>query len=219
MNTIKFKPTNTIISVDSILNIKPLIDAKSFLTENYGNYYSFIPPHLGYALVPFSEKHFEEAREEILDYIHSQKPFKITFPELLFEEEKAFFSLLFKEEKIVDHHKSILKMLSKYRDMEVRPKDCDKYDKGLLDDLEVEYLAKYGYYRVMDRYNPHITVGNVTERIEDIEKIKSSLNKILGEIIGKEIVIDNMHAVFYEDKNVGNQSGLKPIWEETFTLN
>ena len=218
MDISNLKPINTVFSVDSILEIEELIEAKLLMNKEYGNKYTHIPPHLAYTIMPFPEKNFEQGKKELIEYINKQKPFTIKISNLMYEEKDKFFYVSLDGEMIKEHHKNITNMLNKYRDNYIREKDFEKLNLGGFDEISTKYLIDYGYSRVFDNYKTHITVGNYTIENVDMKKLENRLRDILKPILNKDIEIDNIHGVIHTD-SANSQADMKLIWEETFKLN
>ncbi|MGI5898046.1 MAG: DUF1045 domain-containing protein [Candidatus Dojkabacteria bacterium] len=212
-----FKPINTSFSVDSILEIKEIVDAKILMNQVYGNQYSHIPPHLTYTIIPFPRKNFELGRKDLIAYIQEQKPFKARISDLEYEEKNKFFYVSLSGDMIKQHHKNITLILNKYRDNYIREKDLERLKLGSFDDISMKYLQDYGYTRVFDNYRTHITIGNYTIENVDLKKLENRLRDILEPILNKEIEINNIHGMFYTD-SAKSQDDIEPIWEETFRL-
>jgi len=210
------KSINTVFSTDSVLEIPEIVDAKEILNKEYGSKY-FIPiTHMGYSIVPCPEYNFENIKEDILEYISKQKPYKIVFKELVIQPESHFVYLKIEGTDPKRIHKEITIISNKYRDDYVREKDLERLEEGKFNDLERQYLEEYGYTRVMDLYKSHITIGSFDMDTE-IEEVEKRLQKILKPILNKEIVIDNIHPIFHTDTKE-SQLGMKVIWEEVIKL-
>jgi hypothetical protein len=211
------KPINTVFSVDSILDIKELVNAKILMNEKYGNIYSHIPPHLAYTIMPFPEYNFDLRKKDIKEYIERQKPFPVFFSDLKYESKSNFFYISVEGEEILKHHRNITEILNKYRDTHIREKDLGRLNKGEFDDISTNYLINYGYARVFDNFRSHITIGNFTIEKPNVEEIEKELRDILNPILEKEILIDNIHTVIHTD-SAHSQSEMKTIWEKVFML-
>ncbi len=218
MDISKLKPINTVFSVDSILEIDELIEAKLLMNKEYGNKYTHIPPHLAYTIIPFPEKNFEQGKKDLIEYIKKQKPFNVHISDLEYEEKENFFYVSLSGDMITQHHKNITNMLNKYRDNYIREKDLEKLKLGSFDEISTKYLIDYGYARVFDNYRTHITVGNYTIENVDLKKLEKRLRDILKPILNKEVEIDNIHGVILTD-SASSQADMKVIWEDTFKLN
>jgi hypothetical protein len=210
------QPINTVFSTDSVLDIPEIVEAKEILNKEYGSKY-FIPiTHMGYSIVPCPKYNFEKIKEEILEYISKQKPYKIVFKELVIQPESHFVYLKTEGKDPKRIHEEITKISNKYRDDYVREKDLERLDEGKFNDLEKQYLKEYGYTRVMDLYKSHITIGSF-DMDTDIEEVENKLQRILEPILNKEIVVDNIHPIFHTDSK-GSQLGMQVIWEEVIKL-
>lgn len=211
------KRTNTVFSVDSILNIKELVDAKNLMNENYGNQYSHIPPHLAYTIMPFPEDNLEIGKKELVEYVQQQKPFNVNLSDLMYEEKSKFFYVALDGEMIRKHHEYITLLLNKYRENYIREQDLERLRNKDFDKVSQKYLIDYGYARVFENYRTHVTVGNFTIENVNVDDLKNKLTKILEPILNKSINIDNIHAVFHTDSS-NNQSEMKQLWDKVFYL-
>ncbi|MEK7595399.1 MAG: DUF1045 domain-containing protein [Patescibacteria group bacterium] len=210
------KPTNTVFSVDSIIENEAIIGAKRMMNDHYGNRYSHIPPHLSYAIVPFPEFNFEKAKAALLAYIKQQKPYTLEFSDLKYDEKNNLFSVEVLGKDIRKLHEDINNLLNAYRDNCVRAKDLERVNSGHFSQKELEYLNKYGYARVFECFKPHISIGNFTIQDVDVKKLTKTLKSLLSSVLNKSVVLNNIHAVFHTD--AVNQLDMKVIWEDTFTL-
>lgn len=211
------KTTNTVFSVDSILDIDALTKAKLFMNENYGNQYSHLPPHLAYTIMPFPEEKLSLGKKDLIEYIEKQKTYSVHISDLMFEERGKFFYISLDGDLVKKIHEDITTLLNKYRDGYVREKDLERLNNGDFDDKSKQYLIDYGYTKVFDNFKTHITIGNYTTENVNVEELTSKLRDILCPILNKDYVIDNIHGVFHTD-SANNQSEMKEIWSEVFYL-
>lgn len=213
----KLKPINTVFSVDSILNIKELVDAKVLMNTKYGNKYSHIPPHLAYTIMPFPEESLKQGIKDLTEYIKKQKPFKVRIANLEFEEKDKFFFVDIQGDKIRKHHENITTMLNKYRNDFLREKDLVRFENGDFDSIEKDNLERYGNARVFSKFKTHVTIGNFTVPDVNTSELKDKLAKILQPILNKDVIIDNIHGVFHTD-SAKSQSEMKQMWDKVFKL-
>ncbi|MFZ2663950.1 MAG: hypothetical protein WAX66_01160, partial [Patescibacteria group bacterium] len=102
------------------------------------------------------------------------------------------------------------------RDSYIREKDLVRIHEGKTDNVEEEYIYKYGYLRVLDKFIPHITVGNIKNEVFEYKKITEHLDTILGSLYNTSIFINEIYASFIEDAEI--QSDCKLVWEKTYSL-
>lgn len=215
--TTSFKPINTVFSVDSILDIEELINAKILMNNQYGNQYSHIPPHLAYTIIPYPEKNLEIGKAEVIDYIEQQRPFEVHISDLIYEPRSKFFYISLLGEKIFEHHENITNLLNKYRDGYIREKDTERLSRGDFDEKLKDNLLNFGYTKVFDEYKSHVTVGNFTIEGTDVPELENKLRNILSPVLNKKITIDNIHCVFHTDSK-NSQSEMKSLWDKVFYL-
>ncbi len=217
MTSYNLQPINTVLSVDSILNIKELIDAKVLMNENYGNKYSHIPPHLAYTIMPCHEDRLQEGIALIENYISNQKAFQVNISELIYEEYNKFYYVEITGKEIKEHHEKITTMLNQLRDNYVREKDLLRINNGDFNAKESNYLINFGNARVFDNFKTHVTIGNFTVDNVNVGKLTKELKSILNPILNRDIIIDNIHGVFHTD-SAKNQSEMRQLWDKVFTL-
>lgn len=210
------KTTNTVLSVDSIIENEAIISAKRFMNEKYGNKYSHIPPHLSYALVPFPINNLERARIELIDFIKQQQPYTLEYSDLKYGERNNLFFVEVLGVNIQHLHQDITTLLNAYRENSIRAKDLERVNSGYFTVQELEYLKTYGYSRVFDCYKPHITIGNFTIPNVDVDELTDTLKKMLSNLYNQKSVVNNIHVSFHTDAD--NQSDMKVIWEDTVSL-
>lgn len=212
----KYKKINTVLSISAALSIEEIINAKVLMNTKYGNKYSFLPPHLTYAISPFSKDLLDKAINNVEEYISKLKPFRIYFDILSLDESSNFFYLKINGKDIYTLHKEFTLLLNKYRENYLREKDIEKLENNGFDSQSLEYLLKYGYSRVLKNFKSHVTIGNF-DKCYSASKISKELDDILSPLFNKEIIIDNIHFVFHKD-SANNQSEMKSIWEKRYTL-
>ena len=113
MDISNLKPINTVFSVDSILEIDELIEAKLLMNKEYGNKYTHIPPHLAYTIIPFPEKNFEQGKKDLIEYIKKKKQFTVHISDFDYEEKENFFYVSLRGEMITKHNKNLTNMINK----------------------------------------------------------------------------------------------------------
>ncbi len=212
-----FRPINTVFSVNSILNIRELVQAKLLMNNKYGNQYSHIPPHIGFTIMPFPQENLEKGIHDLEEYIQQQKPFPVHISNLIYNDKDKFFYVDLSGEMIKKHHKNITRMLNKYRMNYIREKDIERLNNKDFDEQSIKYLSKYGYSKVFDNYLTHITIGNFTVENVNVKELRTELEKILQPTLNRDIILNNIHGVFHTD-SANNQSEMKQIWDKVYTL-
>jgi hypothetical protein len=114
-------------------------------------------------------------------------------------------------------HKDLINLLNPIRDHYIREKDLVRIREGKTDELEERYIYDYGYLRVLERFIPHITIGNIKNEEFNLEEIKTRLDSILSNLYNTSLKVNELYATFIEDAEI--QSDYKWIWEKTYILN
>ena len=209
------KSINTCLSVATRLDIEEVAKAKRFLTKNYKNRYS-LSPHLTYMISPFPEYNLKEAELELDKYFKNQKRFTFKLSKLGFEPVRKFYSLPVMDGQVMKLHKDMLKLLNKYRDGHIREKDVTRIERGEISNKEIGYIKKYGYFRVLDNFTPHLTVGSVEAEDSEIPTVTKKLKRLLSSVLQGNIQVNEVLVNFHTDSE--NQSEMKSIWEKKYKL-
>lgn len=209
------KPINTCLSADTDINNKLITKAKDFLSKNYRNRFD-LPPHLTYMICPFPEYNLEKVKINIDAYFKNKTPFVFNLSNLHYEPKNKFYSIPVIGENIRKLHEDLVHLFNKYRDGHIREKDVTRIKAGEREQEEIDLIRKYGYFRIFDRFTPHITVGNVETSEENIPQITQKLNDILKEIIGKSIIVDKVSVTFHTDSDV--QTEMQKLWGKDYLL-
>jgi len=217
MKNSPLKPINTVFAVASIFNIKEFVTAKKLMNQEYGNKYNDPIPHLTYTLVALPEEDLATAQEVLAEYIQKQRTFKVHVSDLIYDEKARFFYLSLSGEKIKQHHKNFVLLLNKLRKKHIRQKDFDRLNMGHFDKLSMKNTKEFGYSRVFDNFESHITIGNYTVENVNVEELKRKLSAILKNVLNKDIVVDNIEGTFSVDSDTA-QDKMKLIWRKVFPL-
>ncbi len=118
--------------------------------------------------------------------LHNIEPFKVTLGEICGHysdsRDKVFYTMrLANPEPVLKLHERVLKVANNLRGDLLREKDIIRQSEGKLNAKEMSYLKRYGSYRVLDNFHPHITLGvtdNTDERVDD--KIRSAYAPLIG---------------------------------------
>ncbi|MGD8744472.1 MAG: 2'-5' RNA ligase family protein [Candidatus Woesebacteria bacterium] len=208
------KTIDTCLSAGTRFDIKEIAKAKKYL-KKYDNRYD-LPPHLTYAISPFPEKNLKKVEKESDKYFKNLKSFSFKIGKLEFDERKNFFYLPIKSKKVMRIHKDMLELLNKYREGYIREKDLERIEKGLLNPEEIKLIKKYGYFRVLDNFIPHLTIGNVEAKKEEIVNIKNELIEILKNLSKRSIQVNEVRVHLHTDSKI--QSKMKSIWIKRYQL-
>lgn len=209
------KPINTCLSSGTDLNIDSINEAKKYLTTQYNNKYS-LPPHLTFMICPFPEYNLELVKTDLENYFKDKRSFVFSLGELQFEAKRKFYSIPVIGEEIMDLHRDLISLFNKYRDGHVREKDIERIKSGECTPQEIELTRQYGYFRIFEKFTPHITVGNIEVEDSEIPQITIKLIELLKDIEGKDITINKLNVIFHTDST--NQKMMKEIWIKDYVL-
>ena len=209
-------PIDTVFSTDSAVNVPEIAQAKKFLTARAGNTYNLPIPHITYSITPIPRETFPQAKAAVQGQIKRIKPFQVRFGDLKYQPERKFYSIPIEGEKCRELHETFTTLLARFRTNHVRSKDLDRYKAGKLSPKEIEYLEKYGYFRIFDNFASHITIGNVGDTDLTEAEITRELRLILKPVLNREFTVANIRALFHTDARI--QGNMQVIWEEEFRL-
>ena len=213
---ISFKPINTCLSVDFLIDSDQLAKAKNYLAVKYGNIYNFAP-HATLSICPFPQYNLKKVIPRLETVIRDQSVFRCTLGTILFEPKRRFYSIPIEGDTLFSFHQELFLLSNEYRDGYVREKDVEKIAKHERTDEEVELIEKYGYFRVMENYHPHITIGNI-ENISGFEEytVTGKLEELLGKDIPQTFEVKEIEVIFHTDSET--QSEMQNIWDKKYTL-
>jgi len=180
------KISRKIVSVQNDLGlVHPSGDLKPHITLYYGR---------------FMEGNFETLVGNLKDF--SLPKFNISVDRVRRQDDgypnDAFFSLELKDSDQVEKiHRTIIEIVSSLRGGLLRTKDILRKERGELTKRELEYLEKYGSYRVMDNFNSHITLGVCSKKSERCDSLLVSFEKEFTDILGTCFEVDIIVVVAY----------------------
>lgn len=222
MNMNEFKPSKTILHISTEINIPGVQEIRDLLTAKYGNEYNVLT-HLTFLLMPMGSEEKDNI-ETLLDKFlksNNTKRFTIKTKEVQMDLTKKFFYLPIEGDAVKKLHLELLELCNKYRHDFIREKDYLRLtqDPGYFNGAELTNIKKYGYTRVKNKFEPHITIGNIgAENIREEEalKLKSDFAEKLTNVINKEFTIKKITAFIATESNTtANQ---KILWEKTYDL-
>lgn len=214
MNIIKTTP-NTVL-VGTKLSIKSLLAAKRYLKDNFSNKYD-AEPHLNFVIMAMPIHKLKELEVTLDEYFSIKTSIKLQLGNLHYDPTNKFFSIPLLNESIIDTHKELLGVLNPVRDNYSREEDLLRINEKRTDAKGEQYIYEYGYLRVLDKFIPHITIGNIQKEDVNIEEVKTKLNEILGSLYNSTIDASKIYATFIEDADI--QSDYKFLWEKEYILN
>ena len=208
---------NTCLSVSSFIDNLAIKEAKDYLVRNYSSVYS-ISPHISFHISPLPEQKLSQAKQEIDWYINKLHPFEINLCGLAVNLEKRFFYIQVEAKEIYNLHLGLVAILNKYRDNYIREKDAERIQSGDYDEVQIANIRQYGFPRVLEAFNPHITIGNLPNNKKgiDIYSVKEKLELILGTTVNSRQILYDMVAMYHSDAQF--QSQMKIFWEKSYHL-
>jgi hypothetical protein len=209
------KTTPNTLSVGTQVHNANIMAAKAFLKKEYGNKYD-AEPHFNFIIMAFPDYRVHDIEDRLDNYLKKLKPLKLKLGTLRYEEKQQFYSIPIVGEEAMTFHKELIAILNPIRDGYIREKDLVRITEGKTDALEEEYIYKYGYLRVLDKFTPHITLGNIQTAEADQDDIQNKLTDFLGTLYGSELTIDEIRADFILDADV--QSNYKRLWTKIYNL-
>ena len=206
------------ISIGVEVNNKSISDAKRYLKEKYGNKYDDPNPHVNFLIMAMPVGNKIRLNSILSKYFSMINQINFELGELHFEEKNSFFSLPILNDQIMDIHKDLIDLLNPIRNGMVRERDKERIDNKKTDPVEEEYIYKYGYLRVLDKFTPHITIGNLVNSFsdQDIPTIKKELDARLNTLYFKQMNFNKVYAVHMQDAEI--QSDYKILWEKFYLL-
>jgi hypothetical protein len=211
----KFKTTNTTLSVGTEIHNDTIARAKSYLSNNYNNKYN-LDPHFNFIIIAMPESNIKKVEIALDDYFKDKKTLNLLLSTLDYEPKHKFFSIPVVGKEVMNFHKELLNILNGLRDGCIREKDIEKMQDGTRDPEEIQNIKLYGYPRVLSKFTPHITIGNVGLESFDIKEITNKLNTLLEGIFNKTIEIRKIGVSFYEEAEF--QTDLKFLWTKEYDL-
>jgi len=148
--------------------------------EYPGNYK--YQPHITIYLCRFTKAKFKKLFKNLKTKNFKSFLLRIGKLEKQTNNKNSFIYLsLVKNKSLILFHEYILKIANPLRGELIRSKDKIKIESGEYTNIQKRYLLKYGYYRVLKFFIPHITLGELTANdIKKLKHFKSDLNKLKG---------------------------------------
>lgn len=210
-----FKTTPYALSVGTEVHSEIIRSAKAYLKQEFGNKYD-ADPHFNFIIMAMPLNKAKDIELTLNSYFKDKKPLKLKLGNLHYEEKQRFYSIPIVGEEVMTLHSEFIEILNPLRDDYIREKDLVRINEGKTDKLEEEYIHKYGYLRVLSKFTPHITIGNLQTENVDLGSITNNLNNILGNLYGSTLNITELRADLIEDAQV--QTDYKRLWNKTYKL-
>ncbi|MGD8752120.1 MAG: 2'-5' RNA ligase family protein [Anaerolineales bacterium] len=210
-----YKTIDKCLSVTFQVENPNIEEAKKYLEKNFDSIYS-INPHITFSITPIPARNLENAKKAIEDFFSDRKGFIVRLQGIAANPKSRFLYLKVQSGGISKLHADLVALLNKYRDGYIREKDVGRIEQGYYNPSQIQNIVDYGFPRVMDLYQPHITLGNIPDGQVDIEQVKSKLVEILANSAEGNIHISNVMVHYFSDAI--NQSQLEVIWDKKYPL-
>lgn len=209
-----YKTINTCFSVGAVIDSPLIQTTKDFLSRNFGSIYN-IAPHITFALVPLPGYSLEAAIKDVDTVLRQKEAFTLKIRGLSIDKKNKFFFLETYNKDMLQFHTELTMLLNKHRDGFIREKDAVRIQQGIYSSDDTHNIIQYGFARVLERYQPHITLGNVSNGYS-LEKVASMLQTLLNEVKGSHITINRIFALYHLDAL--NQSDMEVFWRKEYDL-
>lgn len=174
-------------------------------------------PHFSLLVMPVIRENEDNLKKELQEYFAKIKPFTVTVGDLDLEPRHKFYQLTLVSGELKKIHQDLLGLVQKYRGNAVRQKDLDRISQGYYSTEELKMFERWGYPRCDERFEAHITIGNIM--------IEDSFNEVVVTRKLNELLKDSRKLGFTVDKVVAEMQidredlkNLKTEWSETFEL-
>lgn len=209
------KTVNACFSVTSLINSPEIDEAKEFLAKNFGSKYS-IQPHVTFSIMPLPEYNIKKAEKEIDAYFKDRCEFTLRISSLELDIQKRFFYLNIHNPELRSLHIDLINLLSKYREGFIREKDALRIEQGYYDRIQIDNIYKYGFPRVLEHFQPHITIGNITNGHIDPQEIKLRLETLLISVMNTDLRLKSVSIIYHTDST--DQSKFQTFMRKDYVL-
>jgi len=210
------KTTKNTVSIGTQIHETKIMEAKTYLKKEFNNKYD-IDPHFNFLIMAMPDYRVKDMEMLFDKYFKSKLPLKIKLGNLQYEVKHKFFSIPMLGSEVMDFHKELISILNPIRDDYIREKDLQRINENRTDEEETQNILNYGYLRVLHKFIPHITIGNIQNNSDiDIQPVKNTLDNILGNLYQSDITISKIYVSFIEDAEI--QSDYKWLWEKDYIL-
>jgi 2'-5' RNA ligase len=180
---------------------------KDRFVREYGSGYTS-EPHITLYIGRYTEEGFSKLIRDLQEL--SIEPFTISLlkPKVTLEGSHHNFYVvdISNKEQLRELHAKVLEIAVRYRSTDLREKDRQRLEQKLYGNAECENLNRYGYARVLQLFEPHITLGEID--IDDPQPELADVQKNLKEIEGEKIVVSNLTVFFHGRKQGEGQAKL-----------
>jgi len=190
-------------------NITAILEReKNRFVGEYGSSYTSAP-HITLYLGRYIEEGFPRLIEDLRKL--PLEPFTISLlkPEMIVEKElqrNFYFVDISNKETLRELHAKILPIAARYRSTQLRTRDQQRLDQGVYGNEERENLSRYGGARVLNLFEPHITLGEIG--MQNPQPELSDIQKNLRQIEGQEIGVSSLVVFFYKKENMEEKAKL-----------
>jgi len=202
----KTRLIDTVMAVDFRFDVPSEIrEAKKLLNEKYDNPLTN-DPHVTLLLCPCPEENIEICFDELEKLCRrnkkdhrNKKKIEFKLGEVKYEDNDKFFSMPVISDGLHEFHNEVLAIGNKYRAGCLRPKDVERFEKGLYTADEQISVEKYGHRTAGEFFYPHVTIGKVRVAEFDADEILKELQGMLDGLQNRLFFVDKFHIVAYLD--------------------
>lgn len=210
------KTTANSFSVGTGIQNETIMLAKDYLKQEFGNKYD-AEPHIAFHIMAMPDYRIKDLEKICDEYFKKIKPIRLQLGNLRYDDVYRFFSIPIVGNEILTLHKELIETFNPIRDGYIRAKDLENMNSGKTDEIEEEYIYKYGYLRVLSKYTPHITIGDIATDNFNSDDVQKKLNSILSNLYGTALYVNELQAHYMEES--GSQSNYKWLWKKSYKLN
>lgn len=208
-------PVNTVVAVHCDVEDENIRKIQQFLLDKYNSRFAF-RPHITFLLMPISTLDFEKLLPVLRLQMQNIKSFTALIQKVYFDPKDKYYSLTLDQQKLLKVHKILLSTALPFRHNALREKDIERIKKGYWDKEQVQYLHKYGFPRVMDKFHAHISLGTVEKEGVDLDKIVVEIRLKLKTVLRKGFEITRMTLMHHVDSE--RYENMDVLYEEVVNL-
>ena len=116
-----------------------------------------------------------------------------------------FIKLSIDQQWLNQQHNLLMDILLKYRNPgTIRQKDFQRLTQNKFNSIEIDNLYNNGFVYARDKFDPHITLGKISQNDWHDSLIKTIQNDT-KELLYESILLDQVHIIFHTDAQIQTQ--------------